>query len=166
MKRNYRIIYSLLGIGIMLLAASCSPSSGPVDEGGESPVVVTEQASVEVEVGQPEEGVTETEVAAAPEGPPGVSEDVPIMEGYSNLQVATGGTNLHYQVDGEIADVVNFYQEQLPNYGWESAGNPDTQAGKIAALLRINGDGDRISVNMQHNELGGFVVVTITVARK
>jgi hypothetical protein len=87
------------------------------------------------------------------------------MEGYTNLQVTSGGNNIKYQVDGEIDDVVSYYQEQLPNYGWESVGNPDTQAGKIASMLRKNEAEDRISINMQHNELGGFVVVTITIAR-
>jgi hypothetical protein len=169
MKRNYRIIVALLGVTVLLLAAGCSPSSGPVDEGpvdegGEIPVEITEGAPVEVGEGQPEEGGAETEVVL-PEGPPGVPEDVPIMEGYTSLQVTSGGNNVRYQVDGEIADLVTFYQEQLPNYGWESAGNPDTQAGKIASMLRKNAAEDRISINMQHNELGGFVVVSITIAR-
>lgn len=166
MKRN-RIIFAISGIVILLFAAGCSPSAGPVDEGGESPAVITEQAPLEGGEGggvQTEEGVIETDVGAAPVGPPGVPEDVPIMEGYSNLQVANA-SNISYKVDGEIEDVVNFYQQELPNYGWESAGNPDTQAGRIAAMLRVNQDGDRMSINMQHNELGGFVVVTITIAR-
>ena len=165
MKRNYRLILLISGILILLLAAACSPSSGPVDEGGESPEVVTEQAPAEVEAGEPEEGTTETEVADATAGPAGVPEDIPIMEGASNLQVATGGTNITYQVDGEIADVVGFYQDQLGNYGWESVGNPDTVVARIATLLRTNEVDDRLSINMQHNELGGFVVVTITIAR-
>lgn len=164
MKRSYGLVFALFGILVLLFAASCSPSAGPVDEGEEPSVVVTEEVPLEVDAELPEEGVTETEIAGAPEGPPGVPEDVPIMEGYRNLQVANA-SNITYTVDGEIDDVVSFYQEQLPNYGWESAGNPDTQAGKIAAMLRVNQDGDRISINMQHNELGGFVVVTITISR-
>jgi len=61
--------------------------------------------------------------------------------------------------------VVGFYQDQLANYGWESVGNPDTVVARIATLLRTNEVDDRLSINMQHNELGGFVVVTITIAR-
>jgi hypothetical protein len=146
MKRFWHS-FALLGILILLIAAGCSPSSSPVDEGpvdeGGVPVV-TEQAPVEVDSGSPEEGGTETEVAELPPGPPGVPEDVPIMEGYTNLQVTSGGNNINYQVDGEIDDVVSYYQEQLPNYGWESVGNPDTQAGKIASMLRKNEAEDRI----------------------
>jgi hypothetical protein len=163
MRIKLRPILLIFGILILLFAAACSPSSGPVEEGEVTQEVVTEQAPLEIEEG---EAPAETEVASAPVSPAGVPEDVPIMEGATNLQVTRGGTNIKYQVDGVIDDVVRFYQEQLPNFGWESAGNPDTQAGKIASMLRINEAGDRISINMQHNELGGFVVVTVTLARK
>ena len=117
-----------------------------------------------VEEVAPETG-EEQEPAPVVEEEESGGDDVPIMDGAYQLQISRTGNNVNYQVDGTIEDVLTFYQEELPKFAWEMAGPPDNAISNIATMLRENADGDRIAVNMQYNELGGFVILTITVSR-
>jgi len=45
------------------------------------------------------------------------------------------------------------------------AGSPDNAVEAIATMLRKNEAGDRLAINMQTNELGGFIRLTITISR-
>jgi hypothetical protein len=163
MRKHFRIVTWGFLLLILIFAGACSPAAGP--DPGE---VATDagQGEVTQEVGNPQpEGNQEGNNPDSPAGPPGVPEDIPIAEGAYKLQVARNGANVNYQVDGVIDDVVAFYQQMLPELGWTEVTNPDT-VGSIAILLRENEAGDRVSINMQKNEVGGFVVVSISVTRK
>ena len=155
----------LITISVAIVAISaCTPSRVLVDEYDQvaTPTQISEQEPVEEVV---------SEVNDEPEPAPDEAEeesrgdDVPIMEGATRVQISRAGNNINYHVDGTIDDVITFYQEELPNYGWEMAGPPDNAVANIATMLRENTAGDRLALNMQFNELGGFVILTINVSR-
>ena len=101
----------------------------------------------------------------SPSGPV-MPEDVPLFEGARDLQVTEDQTNIGFVIDNiEIIDVVSWYQEQLPIYNWEMGRNPDSALGSMATMVRQNANGDRISISMQYNQIGGFVVVQINLNR-
>ena len=152
----------LITMSVAILAISaCTPSRVLVDEYDqiESPSQNSEQEPVEEVVPEePEPAPDEVEEESR-------GDDVPIIEGATQVQISRTGNNINYQVEGNVDDVMTFYQEQLPNYGWEMAGPPDNAVGNIATMLRENTAGDRLAINMQFNELGGFVILTISVSR-
>lgn len=167
MKRYDSLKVLLSGIVLLIMSISaCTPSRVPVDEFNQIPAGGDESPG-EVQETPPPDG----DSAPAEEDQPIVTqsltvpEDIPIMDGATNLQVARDGTNIQFQIDGAIVDVVAFYQEVLPDFGWEIAGPPDNVIGLIATMLRENEVSDRLAINMQANELGGFVLLTITVNR-
>lgn len=164
MKKDYLLMVWIIFIGMILFASACSPSRISVEEynrehGIESSVEVqvTPTPVKESEAGEDTQPV-EFEKSSFPE-------DVPIMDGAYKLQAVRKGLNVVYQVEGTIQDVVSFYQDELPNYGWEIAGPPDSAIGAIATMLRENAAGDRLAINMQANEIGGFIRLTITITR-
>lgn len=137
MKRIGSLKALLSGIILLIMFISaCTPCRVPVDEfnqapagGDESPREVPETPlpigdSAPAEEAQP----IATQSLIVPEG-------IPIMDGATNLQVAHDGTNIQFQIDGAIVDVVAFYQEVLPDFGWEIAGPPDNVIGLIATML-------------------------------
>jgi hypothetical protein len=137
MKRIGSLKALLSGIILLIMFISaCTPCRVPVDEfnqapagGDESPREVPETPlpigdSAPAEEAQP----IATQSLIVPEG-------IPIMDGATNLQVARDGTNIQFQIDGAIVDVVAFYQEVLPDFGWEIAGPPDNVIGLIATML-------------------------------
>lgn len=154
------IVTCLVIIGI----SACTPSRVPVDEYDQiaSPVPTTVPDTIE-EVA-PESG-EEAEPAPVEQVEINQTEDVPIMEAGYQVQKSRSGNNITYQVDGTIDDVMTFYQEELPNYNWEMAGPPDNAVANIATILRENATGDRLAINMQYNELGKFVRLSITISR-
>lgn len=87
------------------------------------------------------------------------------MEAARGLQILRQGGTITYEVDTDIDTVVSFYQRELPNYGWELAGPADSALASIATMLRENDSGDRMTINLQENQLGGFVRVNISVVR-
>jgi hypothetical protein len=173
-KKNFLLVRWGVFLLILLAAVACSPGAAqpPVE------VEATEEAPALAETAQPESGAGETvaETEAAPEeagtggeevpvAENGVAEDIPVPEAAYQLQVARQGTNISFQVDGTIDEIVGFYTEQLEALGWNKATNPDSAVGSIATLFRKNEAGDQLSINMQKNELGGFVRVTIVLQR-
>lgn len=130
-----KVLLSGIVLLIMFISA-CTPCRVPVDEfnqapagGDESPREVPETPlpigdSAPAEEAQP----IATQSLIVPEG-------IPIMDGATNLQVARDGTNIQFQIDGAIVDVVAFYQEVLPDFGWVIAGPPDNVIGLIATML-------------------------------
>ena len=119
-----------------MFISACTPSRVPVDEFNQIPAGGDESPG-EVQETPPPDG----DSAPAEEDQPIVTqsltvpEDIPIMDGATNLQVARDGTNIQFQIDGAIVDVVAFYQEVLPDFGWEIAGPPDNVIGLIATML-------------------------------
>lgn len=162
-KMRRVLLWGVLSFAL-LVSAACSPAAAPVEEEAPETPIAEEVSASEAQA--EETGGEEVEVAeASPASETSAPEDFPIMEGYYKLQVMRNGAVVNYQVDGAIADVVAFYTEQLPNYGWEEAGPPDTAVGSIATMLRRNEAGDQLSISMQENKLGGFIRVTLTVNR-
>ena len=154
----------LVIISTLFIISACSPSRVLVEEYDQ----VTPGAATTVpEV--PEESAPEP---VEDQGPAPVEEDegnnlddVPIMDEAYKVQKGRSGKNVVYQVDASIEEVLTYYQEILPNYEWEIAGPPDNAVAAIATMLRENAAGDRLAINMQANELGGFVRVNITISR-
>ena len=157
----------LLAISLAIFAISaCTPGRVSVDEYNQVAKTATSSESEPeaVEEVAPETG-EEQEPAPVVVEEEGKGDDVPIMEAGYQVQISRSGNNVNYQVDGTIEEVLTFYQEELPKFGWEMAGPPDNAISNIATMLRENADGDRLAVNMQYNELGGFIILTITVSR-
>jgi hypothetical protein len=175
MRRYFRLFLWGVFVLILVLTASCSSQPAASTTGAEpaAPVVkAEEQLDVEEEAVDPingEENEAPVEDAGTggqePVSDSGIAGDIPIPEDAYQVQVAQRGTTVLFQIDGEIDDVVGFFQENLPNNGWDLVGPPDTSMGSIATLLRKNEAGDQLSINMQGNQLGGFVRVTIVILR-
>jgi hypothetical protein len=153
----------VLSLSVITISA-CSPDRVLVEDYDQVPAGA---ATTEPEA--PEESVPEP---VEDQGPAPVEEDegnnlddVPIMDEAYQVQKGRSGKNVVYQVDASIEEVVTYYQEVLPNYEWELAGPPDNAVASIATMLRENADGDRLAINLQANELGGFVRVNITISR-
>jgi len=164
MKKVKLLNLAILMAALLLIISACSPSRIAVDEydgviaGGETPEVqVTAEPVADPDSG--EEPPPVVEVTG------GVPDDVPVMDGAYQLQAGRTGKNVSYQVDASVEDVVAFYQDELPKFEWEMAGPPDNAIGSMGTMLRENTAGDRLTINMQANELGGFVKLTITISR-
>lgn len=153
MRTPAKGIFSLVGFVIIFsFLTSCSRGST------QEPEVITES--------QPSQNQTGTEAqdigtGGADAADNDVAEDIPVMVGGRRLEVARDGSNISYEVDGTIEDVVAFYQEQLPNYGWEMTRSPDNVVGAMATMARTNEAGDRITFSLQYNPMGEFVVIRI-----
>jgi hypothetical protein len=168
MKTGKKSIFLITTMVAILVISACTPSRISVEEydAGQPSAATSVPQPVEdtaPDTGEDQEPEPEVEPVETEEESSG--DDVPIMESATNVQKSVSGTNITYQVEGTIEDVVTFYQEELPGYGWEMAGPPDNAVGFIATMLRENSDGDRLAINMQFNELGGFVILTITISR-
>lgn len=159
-------LYLTIGLLVILLVVTaCQPSRRPVPTEEGAPPVATESAPQEIQETEPASGEAAPETQALPSGSE-VPEDIPIPEAAYELQIARKGTYIQYKVDGEIADVVAFYEQEFPNSGWDQGRSPDTVVGAMASLLREKEIGDRVTISMQKNQLGGFVVVTISISRE
>lgn len=154
----------ILITALLLIISACSPSRISVDEyngviaGGETPEV-QETAKPTADPDSGEEPPADIEVTG------GIPDDVPVMDGAYQLQAGKSGKNVSYQVDASVEEVVAFYQEELPKFEWEMAGPPDNAIGSIGTMLRENAAGDRMAINMQFNQVGSFVRLTITISR-
>ncbi len=147
---------SVVIVGIILyfsiLLAACGnnqATSAPADNTTTSPETET---------------TTTLEPKATESSKNGVPEDVPIMPGAYELQVATA-LNLSYKVDATIQEVVDYYQGEFPNYGWDVINNPDTVVGAMAQMSRSNTNGDRLIFSLQNNPIANFTSVTIYITR-
>jgi len=104
------------------------------------------------------------ETIAATDEPTGVPEDVPIIPDAYELAVANQ-LNLEYKVNLPIKDVVAYYQQEFPNYGWDVINNPDSVVGSMAQMSRSNAKGDRLIFSIQYNPVGEFTIVIIFITR-
>ena len=172
MKRiNLQYIAVLLA-SLFIFLSACSPSRVSVEEfnqeQGVSPTATPEEVQETEDMAEEDPDTEVSEVEEAPvvaDVTGAVPEDVPVIDDAYRLVAGSSGKNVVYQVDTTIEEVVTFYQEELPNSAWEMAGPPDNQVATIATMLRENAAGDRLAINMQRNELGGFVRVTVTISR-
>jgi hypothetical protein len=146
----------------ILVISACTPSKISVDEYGG--VISGEEAPEAQKTAEPVWGPDSgDESPQVVEVSGGVPADVPVMDGAYQLQAGRSGKNVSYQIDAAVEDVVSFYQEELPKFEWEMAGTPDNAIGSIGTMLRENAAGDRLAINMQANERGGFVILNISI---
>ncbi len=156
----------LLWSALLMVVSACTPSRIPVDE-YEGPLpggtpVEEEPTEIVGEIAAPDSNEEPTPEAEL-EG--GIPADLPMMEGAYGIQAGHSGLIVSYQVDASVEDVLAFYQEELPKHDWELTGPPDNAIGSIGTMLRENSVGDRLTINMQANEVGGFVKLNITISR-
>ncbi len=95
----------------------------------------------------------------------GVPEDVPLMPGAYDVQVQKAGTLVVYRVKVLLGEVLDYYQEVLPRYGWQQTAAKDTVVGYVAKLARAKPTGDRVVLSLRYDVRGHFVTVAISVAR-
>lgn len=157
------VVIVILLLSWLLSSCSAEPTPPPLDtptpgegSGGQPPAT---QPS-----GQEEGGATAESGGEEPVNPAEAS-PIPVPDAAYDVQYSRGGDNVQFTIDGNIDSVVSFYQEELPNFGWEMAGPPDNAVGVIATMLREDENGDRLTVNMQENADAGFVRVNAQVAR-
>jgi hypothetical protein len=151
MKLNRVIGILSIILFILVLTVACSKGQGttaPV----ENPVATQVPSSPVQQT---------TDVVNQTKGPP---DDVPVMPEAYELQVMDQ-FNLTYKAAVPIADVVAFYQEELPKNGWDQVNNPDSVVGNMAQMTRSKTNGDRISFSIQYNPVGEFTVVQAFVTR-
>jgi hypothetical protein len=164
MKEFRFILPGLIIIAMGFTLSACAPKTTPHPPTVEVPAQSTATAVESQNQGSGDTSPVDTAVPQATESG-GLASDIPIMEGAYQLQVMRNGNSVIYQIDSDTQTVVKFYEDNLPNYGWELAGPPDSAVGSIATMLRENKDKDRLTINMQENTLGGFVKLTISVVR-
>ena len=165
----------LLGSALLLITAACQPDPTPPPDTPAEPVVQpTHPSAGDSSSGEPvdessgevsDASDTNQEPTEVPMDESGLATDIPIPEEAYKLQIMRKGSSTTYQVDSTIEEVVSWYQEELPKVGWDYAGPPDSDVGAIATMLRENEGGDRLTINMQANEIAGFVSVTVLVIR-
>lgn len=155
------LLFSTLLLSLSLLVACGSATEAPVEQQPQENVVETSPAEVSNQTPEEETALTETEQSDEP----AIPEDVPIMENNRDFQATADFTNISYVVDLKVADVVTWYQAELPNYGWELSRAPDSALATIANMSRINANNDRLTISLQHNPVGEFTVVRIVVVR-
>jgi hypothetical protein len=149
----------LLAMSLLTACGGGNVTDAPV---GESPQANVAEPGSTVAESPSEDGAaepTEGEELAGPTMP----ENVPIMDGFRDFQATSDFTNISYIIDLEIVDVVTWYQGELPNYGWELSRAPDSAMGSIANMSRVNAEGDRLTISLQHNPVGEFTVVRIVI---
>jgi hypothetical protein len=167
------VVILLLGAALLFVVTACQPN--PTPPPGAEPTVrpthpsevnssAVERAEEEIEEVS-EDVVPDIEPTAVPLNESGTAADVPIPEEAYKYQSMRGGSSATYQVDMDIGELVSWYQEELPKYGWELAGPPDSAVGAMGTMLRENEAGDRLTINMQANVNAGFVSVIVQVIR-
>jgi len=93
----------------------------------------------------------------------GVPENIPMVEGYDDL-LAFGGV-INYGTTTSMEAMKEFYQEQMPQYGWsvdETAGATDL--GPYAAALNYTNETQNATITLVESD--GQTLVTIIVTDK
>ena len=93
-------------------------------------------------------------------------EDVPLPPDAYDIDVARNSSQLTFKLPGNIETTMAYLQEELPAYGWETEVTPDSAVGAMATMLRENAEGHRMSINVQYNQLGDFVTITMAIVRE
>jgi hypothetical protein len=162
MRTNRFLLVILLVIILAGLFSACGSRAAEV------PDAATEESAVEATVEQAEESGDILEPTDTPSlGAYGQPIDVPIMDGHRDLSISRGGLNIRYTFDNiALQDMVTWYQENLTANGWHEGPNEDAVGSRnLYTLARLNDSNDRITVTMQYNSIGNFVVVTIVINR-
>jgi hypothetical protein len=137
---------------IALVSVACSKSQ------------VTTPAQIQNTATIQETGSSVQPTAVPTKASPTVPEDIPIMPDAYELQIPNQ-LNITYKVDLKIQDVVDFYEQTLPEDGWDQINNPDSVVGSMAQMTRSKTNGDRITFSLQYNPVGEFTIVQMYIIR-
>jgi hypothetical protein len=163
MNKRYLLILGVLVLAALLISA-CGPKATPTPRS--QAFAENEGNGGEGEAGEAGEGGEGEEEGESEPVNNGVPEDIPVPENAFNIRVTSNGENIEIEVDGEIEPLLEFYQEELPNYGWTIMGPPDNSVGAMATMYRENEAGETLTINMQYNQNGNFVSYQIIVIRE
>ncbi|MBM3145845.1 MAG: hypothetical protein FJ010_12940 [Chloroflexi bacterium] len=87
--------------------------------------------------------------------------NIPVVSGEVNDFI--GSSNLvSYTTPMDLQDVVDFYRDEMPNYGW-SAGDDTTVLTSTYAVLSFENASQRCTVTLTVNPLDGSTVVVISI---
>lgn len=157
------VILIVATVVVACTPAAQTPPPSQFSGGGQTTEGVSQEPGAADELGQGGDTGTESGGASAGEG---FADDIPLPVGYYDENISQESGQINYKVAGTAEDVVAFYQEKLPEFGWDLAGPKDTAVGNTALMLRKNANGDSLSINMQYNQNGQFTVVTLVVSRE
>jgi hypothetical protein len=89
------------------------------------------------------------------------------MDANRDLQISRTGENISYKIDAvTLQDVMTYYQDNLTEAGWIPGPNENPVGTRnLVTLARTNEAKDRVTVTMQNNPIGEFVVVSIVIIR-
>jgi hypothetical protein len=161
MRKN-RFLYMIIALVLLAtLASACRPNAQPAKT--VQPEVITSETVAEDSEPQP----TQLDDEGNELGLYGQPIDVPIMDANRDLQISRTGENISYKVDAvSLQDVMTYYQENLTAADWIPGPNENPVGSRnLVTLARTNEAKDRVTVTMQNNPIGEFVVVSIVIIR-
>jgi hypothetical protein len=150
LKKSALVIVSLIIIALYSVACGKSQATTPAQ--------IQNQATTQ------DTGSSVQPTAVPTKAPPTVPDDIPIMPDAYDQQVPNK-LNITYKVSTKIQDVVDFYEQTLPENGWDQVNNPDSVVGSMAQMTRSKTNGDRITFSLQYNPVGEFTIVQIYIVR-
>ncbi len=156
-------LFVVLGVLVILTLALAACGNGGDTGGSSSNGGSTTTNSSDTNAAQPANvapAVSESD-ATEDEWPT----DVPRPEDAYDIDVARGGTQITFKSPGDIENIVGYFQDELDAFGWGSEVTPDSAVGSMATMLRKNDAGETMSINIQYNELGDFVTLTMAIIR-
>lgn len=95
-------------------------------------------------------------------------DDVPVLDGALDLLIDTIDldTSVNYRFrSSDLSFVLDYYELALASAGWVPGAASDIVVDDAATLVRVNGAGDTITLNLTRNESGGSVLVDLDVER-
>ena len=132
-------MFLVLSLAVSACGGGGATEEGPATGGGGAPAATATEAALQ--------------------------EDVPILEGATDLKITSGGAVINYQVESTVAEATQFYQEQLAALGWEQLNKKDSGFGDSITLLRSKPE-QNISVTLQSIAGSTSVRVQITLTPK
>lgn len=99
--------------------------------------------------------INEPVVIAPPEGvePPGMPEDVPIMDGAANVQSMMGINT--FEVDATVDEVIAFYDDEMPANGWTAGDN------STPGVRQYTKDGREATLMVEEKDSGSSVTLMV-----
>jgi len=166
MSNKGSLYYLLVLIMLFGIISACSPSSARV----EPEEVVEESVSTLPSAGSggEEPAAGDAEATQTPAlGVYGQPIDVPIMDDHRDFQISRSSQNMGFTMDGiALEEVYTWYQEKLTEAGWHEGPNEAPVGSRNnVTIARTNDASDRITITMQFNSIGDFVLVSIVLNR-
>ncbi len=111
-------------------------------------------------LGMPTPAYTPTPLVVA-----GMPADVPLMPRAYDVQILRADVLVVYRVQAPLQEVLAYYRETLPQYGWRQEGAEITAMGNVANIALNKPNGARVLLSLRYDAAGKFVTVAISVAR-